>query len=52
MGENHGFWALQASGMKTGLAVCGEGSVRQSQLGGGWVFWVPRATVFEFWAAT
>lgn len=49
VGENHGFWVLQAVGKAQSDTVTA---------GGGWVFWVPREaaaqghTAFGFWAAT
>lgn len=43
MGENHVFEILQAAGLKAGSG-CLQGRLSQtlSQLGGGWVSWVPR----------
>lgn len=57
MGENHGFWVLQAAGLKAGLPI-GKAQSDTVTAGGGWVFWVPREaaaqghTAFGCWAAT
>lgn len=56
MGENHGFWVLQAAGLKAGLPI-GKAQSDTVTAGGGWVFCVPREaaaqghTAFGCWAA-